>query len=602
MPRDALFATFFTQLFMLPPFSLAAIRAASPQSSQEASTPKAPQVTTTKRAVEIPTADSQEPALTHCISQIGPRPIGANSGRNNWMAKLALFCNERGVKQQPLENYGLEHCQEPDFKAEEILSIIRGVYKRKADQHNAKPYLPPHLWHKAKAQEAQAQPPMPNGAAGGSIPPAAPETPTFPSDAYDDLPDFLRRCCQPFVGREADVLLTSLLVVLSGVFPTVTGVYDGKKVGMNLYALISAPAANGKGAMVWGGRVVRVRHRYLQAASQEAFRQYQLETANFQALKRSSTQAAQAPPVEPVAKGLLIPADSSFAALVQNLADNDGRGIICETEADTLTAILGNKDWGGYSPLLRGAFHHEPYSTSRKGSGRIEIERPALSVVLTGTPQQVLRLIPDVENGLYSRFLFYLYAADPFWRDTFALRQPLDDYYERLGQELSEMIEFVQHDVIFGLTPEQEAQHTTAFCEWTDGIEASRGEQHGSLRRLGLSAFRIAMLLTVLRCFENGEQPTGHLTCSDQDFNTAMTLIRVFREHTNHLLNSMVPEGTSKANALKTEKLELARQLQAQGLSLRTIAEQTGISKSALHRQFSDFPDGYQSGSTDKVR
>jgi hypothetical protein len=102
------------------------------------------------------------------------------------------------------------------------------------------------------------------------------------------------------------------------------------------------------------------------------------------------------------------------------LADNDGIGLLFETEGDTLSQTL-KSDYGNYSDTLRKAYHHETISLSRrKDREYLEVKNPRLSVVLAGTPEQVRRLIPDTENGLMSRFIFNMLPYKRYIRNVFA--------------------------------------------------------------------------------------------------------------------------------------------------------------------------------------
>ena len=97
---------------------------------------------------------------------------------------------------------------------------------------------------------------------------------------------------------------------------------------------------------------------------------------------------------------MALPSNTTAAALQTALAENDGRGIMCETETDTLSGALG-ADFGNFSDVLRKAFHHEPVSLLRKTDRQhLDLERPALSIALTGTPGQLPRLMPTAEDGL----------------------------------------------------------------------------------------------------------------------------------------------------------------------------------------------------------
>ena len=56
----------------------------------------------------------------------------------------------------------------------------------------------------------------------------------------------------------------------------------------------------------------------------------------------------------------------------------------------------------------------------RKGNEQVELLQPKLSTVLSGTPRQIASLIPDTENGLFSRFIFYYVDFKLTWLNVFA--------------------------------------------------------------------------------------------------------------------------------------------------------------------------------------
>jgi hypothetical protein len=67
--------------------------------------------------------------------------------------------------------------------------------------------------------------------------------------------------------------------------------------------------------------------------------------------------------------------------------------LIFENEADALSNML-KQDYGNFSDILRNSFQHETVSISRASDDRyFEIKSPQLSIVLSGTPNQVMPLI-----------------------------------------------------------------------------------------------------------------------------------------------------------------------------------------------------------------
>ena len=96
--------------------------------------------------------------------------------------------------------------------------------------------------------------------------------------------------------------------------------------------------------------------------------------------------------------------------------------LIMESEADTLSNMLNN-DWSNYSDVLRKAFHHEPISISRKIEKIFEeINQPKLSMVISGTPNQLQPLIKSKDNGLFSRFIVYSFDEIAEFKNVFAIK------------------------------------------------------------------------------------------------------------------------------------------------------------------------------------
>ena len=60
-----------------------------------------------------------------------------------------------------------------------------------------------------------------------------------------------------------------------------------------------------------------------------------------------------------------------------------------------------------------------------------------------------------------------------------------------------------------------------------------------SVRRLGLSAFSIILILSALRILETGEIPTK-LTCTDEDFSTALTICNTLMVHTGKIFSTLL--------------------------------------------------------------
>lgn len=346
-------------------------------------------------------------------------------------------------------------------------------------------------------------------------------TPLIPDTVYNNLPDFLKTACEPFEGRERDVFFTAALTALSGCFSSVKGIYYHQELHSNLFGMVIADAASGKGNASHARALIEPIHQTAMAAS----------------VTESGDGANRTP--------FIIPANISSAAMIGTLAQSGGTGVMFETEIDTLTDTL-KQEWAGYSDLLRKAFHHEPVTLARKTNNEyIEVRRPQPSMLLTGTPGQAITLLRSPENGLMSRFIFYYFSNPVVWQDVFSTNKPnLTEYFAGLGRELLTIHEqFKSGTYTFDLTPQQKLRHFDEFTRRMTAIGQLEPDAVSTLKRLGLIVFRIAMVLSIIRA-SDVENIESNLTCQDVDFDTAITLSGVYLEHALHVLD-LLPKTES---------------------------------------------------------
>ena len=534
--------------------------------------------TRTRAGGDVPPADT----LAWCLATFSGGPFPAVGSRNAWLTALGYFCNERGVSLAELESRLVGSYAAPDFDAREIAQTLRGIYTREAAAHGSKP------WAAAGNKPAFS---AFSGQKGNR--PATPLPDTFPAAVYDALPDYLRRCCAPFDGHEKAVMLLGTLAVLSGCFPGVSGTYNKRRHWLNLFVFVIAPAASGKGTLGWARKLAQPWHKRLTDASKAARAEYDAALAAYKNAGKAKANLTPPPDAPPAYKLLYLPGNTTAAALSTAMAENDGRGIMCETETDTLSGALG-ADFGNFSDVLRKAFHHEPVSLLRKTDRQhLDLERPALSIALTGTPGQLPRLMPTAEDGLVSRFVFYIFEQIAVWQDVGPSAGPaLDPYVDALAGELSRMIEATPapdetgaYPVEIMLAPADWQRLNAAGAAGLDEAAQTGGAATSQAFRLGLIAWRIAGLLTVLRCFENGQAPAGRLVADSADVGTALAMMDTARAHALAVLTTLPNPGAAAGKfAAKAEQETRVQELHAQGLSVREIAEQVGIHYSTVSR------------------
>lgn len=339
------------------------------------------------------------------------------------------------------------------------------------------------------------------------------KTPLFPDEVYELLPDLLKELTHPLKGRAKDIVLVSSLSVLSASFPNTKGIYRGKEYYPNLFTLIIAPSGSDKGraefAKILASKI-----------DDEVRSSYKLEKeGNKKILKRSH----------------IIPGNTSLADIVITLIGSRN-ALIAESELD----VIGNnfkQDWGNFSHIFRQAFEHEMIQRSRKDEDIIKIEKPKLSVSLTGTFNQAPKFFENLEDGLYNRFGVYTFSETPKFDDPFA---DTIDYGKLFLDGASKIYDMYTIDIqmggsIFSLTKQQKEQFTKIFKNLlvTDYLKIGNGAA-GIVFRLAVQQFRIAMLLSKLRYPSQKE-----LVCNDDDYKTSFMIIEIFMTHTLDLYNRL---------------------------------------------------------------
>ncbi|MBN7816850.1 DUF3987 domain-containing protein [Algoriphagus pacificus] len=428
--------------------------------------------------------------------------------------------------------------------------------------------------------------------------------PNLPDTIFPELPELLQQVTEVATSKEErDLLLLGSLVAISACLPKFFGKYDGRKVFANLFLFVTAQASAGKGRMVLCRQLVQPIHKELREQAKMLKQQYELELAEYNAKKGKEEGVEK--PGKPPEKMLFIPANNSSTGAYQLLNDSDGKGLIFETEGDTLSQAF-KSDYGNYSEGFRKAFHHETISYYRRTDREmVDIESPCLSAVLSGTPKQISALIPNAENGLFSRFIFYFMNVRTNWKDVFAdaTENGLDDHFDALGARFYELFKILKSgsEIEFCLTAEQKNQFNQFFAQVQDQYIALQGLDYmATVRRMGLVAFRISMIFTALRILETGDT-SSQMVCEERDFQAAISMVKVLVKHSSKVFNELPEDEKPPSRKNRKQKFLEAlpknfnRQKYLEVAKALNVADKTAegyitefAKKGLIHREMQD--------------
>ena len=383
----------------------------------------------------------------------------------------------------------------------------------------------------------------------------------FSDDIFDTLPEDIKKLLVVAKDRkERDIMLLGILTVSSTMFPALWTIYGNKKYSAHIYTYIVAAAGAGKGGAMNGVILAKKTDRELERTYTAAKKEYEKKCIEWDlelklAMKEHRLPDMDKKPEEPVHQIIISTPNSSKSQMIINIRNSGEVGIvIVSSEGDVLTETL-HCDFGNLAAELRMFFHHEEVRQHFKiDKEQIVIPHPHVAMLLTGTPDQVVSLIRNTENGLFSRFLFYAMSEEPVWKSQSPYKNnggiDIEQLYGEVGEKLkANYFNFLGKDIKINFTPEQWDTLDGMF-ETELGIVSAEGEKNATavVKRYGLITMRIAMTLSGYRIMEAGWQ-VAEYTCLDEDFQAALHIVLTCMKHANHvstMMNNTASRGKVK--------------------------------------------------------
>ena len=426
--------------------------------------------------------------------------------------------------------------------------------------------------------------------------------PYFPQD--HDWPEPLKSILS-FAKTPAqhDVLLLGAMTVLGASLSHIVRCKYGDKWQYPcLQTFITGHAAAGKSVLVWVRKLIEPIHEEIRRQVAESMKVYRKELRAYEALGKARKD--KEPPVAPPNRMFIIPGNNTGTGLLQNLIDSDGTGIICESEADTVSTAIGT-EFGNWSDTLRKAFDHDRLSYNRRTDREYqEVSRSYLSVLLSGTPAQVKPLIPTAENGLFSRQNFYYMPRITQWADQFGEDEvDVDEEFRLMGNEWKNTLDELTLRGLFTLklTHAQHKQFNFLFDKLFHRSGKINGDEMGSsVIRLAVNACRMMSIVAILRSLEDSSlvKPDAHISSdnlkdriiprwnmviTDDDFHAVLALVEPLYLHATHVLSFLSSSVIKRRSTADKDMLfaemedEFTRRMLLEKAHDRRIPESTAL-------------------------
>jgi hypothetical protein len=404
----------------------------------------------------------------------------------------------------------------------------------------------------------------------------------FSDQVYQNLPDEFQTIFSELLSEpvKRDITLTGMVTCLSAAFGRWRFIHGAggqlKEYSPHIYSLVVGPAASGKSLTRYGLELVRpiiIEAYQRDAENMDAYRrlitQYRIDQRS---AEKAGIALDRAEPQKPARCRFLISAgDTSQAALMHSLRDNPAGTLAFDPEADTLST--GNKkDFGGFSDVLRKTFEHEPLNRGRLTEGEsFIVENPRLAFSISGTAGQLPRLIFSDEDGLFSRFWFYV-IPDVFqpYKGPDEQTDVLAEACRIISPEVHQRADFWNPEpVMVRFTRDMEDELVNKMRD-KQAIETRYGGNvAASLLRLGLITKRIAVTLSAYE----GE----HNQISATAWRAAISMLPTLKTHCLRALD--IIRGNYGRKAVQMEDY---LRMKETGKTDQVIADQLGVSRKTL--------------------
>lgn len=408
----------------------------------------------------------------------------------------------------------------------------------------------------------------------------------------EDLPETLWKLVQPFDREFSEMQIISFITIFGGVFRNVVGRFRNDKLYTNLFTAIIGSPASGKGLIKWANRIVKEIDQMLIRESRLKMEKYEerLELYNKGEIKYHEVGP------KPRLATFNIPSDITPPMLVLQLFENDGTGFVFDTEMDTMVESAKGSDTT-ISPLLRKAYEGEPITLMRKTNREhIIVPEGRLSILQSGTPRQFFRLIPDTENGLFSRIIPYILHSDLGWKDAL----DIDDFdyeghfagYAQKTLEYFIELENYEDPITFELSKGQLSEFDKHFKTRLQQAKGTVGlDVRATVIRLGAITVKIAIILSTLRKLDSQEQLNNCNLVNDMDLNVAFSISDLILNNVMETLKMM--KNRQIEDCFRGKKLEYFYELNDEFTfsESQKTAEESGIKIRTAQKWIYQFRD-----------
>ena len=396
----------------------------------------------------------------------------------------------------------------------------------------------------------------------------------LPDAMVQQLPQMMSEPLSLYEDRDVrTMLLAAMMPTLGSAMSNVRVRHERKLYAPGMMNVCVGPSASGKGAVGDVASLVDGINEAVLGESAQEMADYRKKRSRYDRLKKQLDGAAKRDvtqlvdinniseeveePTMPLRRMHKLPSKTTAANYYRLLyANGDNISYLHVPELAELNAANRNA-FGDFAYMMLAAQNEEPLHTARKTDDEdYRIERTRLALVATGTESSVHAFIPNLEDGLSTRFLYHNLPAKGTVRDEMdeAMAEAFNDVYALHRNQLTEIWkELRQFD---GKSDEElprlmlsDAQRSLIndyYRQLVSFIALTQPDHdlRAPILRTRLNLYRMLMVIAVLRRHEESGTAEGMFadrvfTATDADLRWGLTYIFYLMMQTSAIYNRL---------------------------------------------------------------
>ena len=356
--------------------------------------------------------------LSNYLDVASPNLNWIPGNRNNTLFYLACCLNRAGFSVEDVVKICCERYVQSDFTVGEIESVIRRAFEKNLEEHgvNRKSFT---------SKSSKVQKSIMNEIDGDDDNFLLLPLPI--KEILHRLPDFYQRVIDPDGSpQEQSLQFMAITIALGAIMHNVFFLDNkGKEVYAPDYFMVIGPSASGKSAITVGEEIFKYYVEYVDKKENPVIIERQVQHDEWEECKKREKKEEDCncgeEPFIPEKKQLFIEGATTNAFLKKGLrANGDKAALLYEEELDCISDN-NRQDYGHNSADFRKIAEQRTIGSGTYAHGDIRVENPKMAILVAGTYAQPSRFFGNKEDGLTSRFMYYLIPEEVQWinHDTY---------------------------------------------------------------------------------------------------------------------------------------------------------------------------------------